>query len=50
MHGEAFLKDPTYFDPTKYKKVEVNSIKFESRKSERKDRIHELLFMAKKEE
>lgn len=47
---EAFLKDPTYFDPTKYKKVEVNSIKFESRKSERKDRIHELLFMAKKKE
>lgn len=47
---EAFLKDPNYFDPTKYRKVEVNSIKFESRKSERKDRIHELLFMAKKKE
>lgn len=47
---EAFLNNPDYFDPTKYKKVEVNSIKFESRKSERKDKIHELLFIAKKKE
>ena len=45
---ESFLKNPDYFDPEKYKKVEVNSVNFESRKSEKKDKIHELLFIAKK--
>lgn len=45
---ENFLSDPTYFVPNSYKKVEVSSIKFESRKSEKKDKINELLFIAKK--
>jgi len=45
---ESFLKDPAYFDPEAYKKTEVNSVNFESRKSEKKDKIHELLFIAKK--
>lgn len=47
---ESFLKNPDIFDPSFYKKVLVNSINFESRKSEKKDKIHELLFIAKKRE
>lgn len=43
-----FLKDPDYFVPSTYKKIEVNSINFESRKSEKKEEIHELLFIAEK--
>lgn len=45
---EAFLRDETYFVPGSYRKIELNSINFESRKSERKDKIHELLFIAEK--
>ena len=47
---ESFLMNPNYFDPSFYKKVLLNSINFESRKSEKKDKIHELLFIAKKKE
>ncbi|NTW70638.1 MAG: hypothetical protein HGA49_00130 [Eubacteriaceae bacterium] len=47
---ENFLSDPNYFISDSYKKVEVSSIKFESRKSEKKDKINELLFIAQKRE
>lgn len=45
---EAFLQNETLFIPESYKKIEVNSVNFESRKSEKKEDIHELLFIAEK--
>lgn len=45
---ENFLKDTSLFVPGSYKKIEVESVNFESRKSEKKEDIHELLFIAEK--
>lgn len=45
---EAFLQDNSLFVPESYKKIEVSSVNFESRKSEKKEDIHELLFVAEK--
>ena len=47
---EAFFKNDEYFVKGSYKKVELNSINFESRKSEKKEGIHELLFIAERKE
>lgn len=43
-----FLRDPDLFVPSSYQKIEVNSINFESRKSQKKEEIHELLFVAER--
>lgn len=43
-----FLMDPDHFIPSSCKKIEVNSVNFESRKSKKKEEIHELLFIAEK--
>ena len=45
---ETFLKNNKYFKPNKFKKIEVNSVNFESRKRKQKENIHELLFIAEK--
>ena len=45
---ETFLKDTSLFIPSSYKKIEVESVNFESRKSKKKEEIHELLFVAEK--
>lgn len=45
---ENFLKDTSLFVPESYKKIEVESVNFESRKSKKKEDIHELLFIAEK--
>lgn len=45
---EAFLKDSSIFRDNSYKKIEVQSVNFESRKSKKKEGIHELLFIAEK--
>lgn len=45
---ENFLNDASLFVPGSYQKIEVRSINFESRKSEKKEKIHELLFIAQK--
>ena len=45
---ESFLRDNTLFVTNSYKKIEVDSVNFESRKSEKKEDIHELLFIAEK--
>ncbi len=47
---ENFLKDNALFVADSYKKIEVDSVNFESRKSEKKEEIHELLFVAEKKE
>lgn len=47
---ENFLKDNTLFVTDSYKKIEVESVNFESRKSEKKEEIHELIFIAEKKE
>ncbi len=47
---EAFLKDTSIFVPSSYQKIEVKSVNFESRKSKKKEDIHELLFIAQKKE
>lgn len=47
---ENFLKDTSVFVSGSYKKIEVESVNFESRKSEKKEDIHELLFIAEKRE
>lgn len=43
-----FLQNETLFEKDSYKLVEINSRNFESRKNETKDKIKELLFIAKK--
>lgn len=45
---EAFLNDTSIFVAGSYEKIEVDSVNFESRKSERKEDIHELLFVVEK--
>lgn len=45
---ELFLKDNSLFVADSYRKIEVDSVNFESRKSEKKEDIHELLFIAEK--
>lgn len=45
---ETFLKDTSLFVPGSYKKIEVESVNFESRKSKKKEEIHELLFIVEK--
>lgn len=45
---EKFLQDEECFVPGSYRKIEVDSVNFESRKSEKKEGIHELLFIAEK--
>lgn len=47
---ENFLNDDSLFVTESYKKIEVKSVNFESRKSEKKEGIHELLFIAQKKE
>lgn len=47
---ENFLKDKDIFVPGSYQKIEVESVNFESRKSQKKEDIHELLFVAQKKE
>ena len=47
---EAFLQDKQYFIPSSFKKVQITSKNFESRRSEIKDDINELLFIAQKRE
>ena len=45
---QQFLSDPEFFVPDSFKKVEVRSQNFESRKSKNKEKINELLFIAEK--
>ena len=45
---ENFLNDTTLFVADSYKKIEVESVNFESRKSKKKEDIHELLFIVEK--
>ena len=47
---ENFLKDTSIFVSGSYKKIEVESVNFESRKNKKKEGIHELLFIAEKKE
>lgn len=47
---ENFLKNTAVFVPGSYRKIEVESVNFESRKSKKKEGIHELLFIAEKRE
>ena len=45
---EAFFRDEKKFVKGSYKKININSKNFESRKDKKKDPIHELLFIAQK--
>lgn len=45
---ENFLNDDSIFVASRSQKIEVNSVNFESRKSEKKEDIHELIFVAEK--
>lgn len=47
---EDFFQSDEYFTKGSYKKIELNSVNFESRKSKKKEGIHELLFIAEKKE
>lgn len=47
---EAFFKNDKYFAKDSFKKIELSSVNFESRKSEKKEGIHELLFIAERNE
>ena len=45
---EKYFSDTTKFNVANYKKIEISSRNFESRKDQKKDKIHELLFIAEK--
>lgn len=45
---DEFFRNPRFFVPGSYRKIEVGSVNFESRKSEKKAAIHELLFVAER--
>ena len=45
---EKYFSDATKFNIENFKKIEISSRNFESRKDQKKDKIHELLFIAEK--